>query len=148
MFEVILVPLDGSKRAETILPYVEGMILGRKSKVILLQVIEPSTLMVTPYDMVPYYDPELAERIVEEAKTYLAARQGEFRQKGIDAELLVVQGPVVRTILDVAEQKDVSLIAMASHGRTGMARAFYGSVAAGVLHGADRPLLLVRAQGE
>lgn len=146
MYDVILVPLDGSPRAETILPYVEELALGRKSKVVLLQVIEPSTTMVTPYDMVPYYDAELAERIVAEAQNYLAGRQGEFREKGIDAETLVVQGAVVRTILDVADQKDANLIAMASHGRTGMARVFYGSVAAGVLHSADRPLLLVRAQ--
>ena len=146
MYEVILVPLDGSKRAESIIPYVEDLALMRKSKVIFLQVIEPSTMMVTPYDMVPYYDTELATRVVEEAKTYLAARQGIFRQKGIDVEAEVVQGPIVRTILDVAEQKQVGLIAMASHGRTGMARVFYGSVAAGVLHSADRPLLLVRAQ--
>ena len=142
---VIMVPLDGSKRAETILPYVESMASGRKSKVILLQVIEPSTLMVTPYDMVPYYDAELAERVVEEAKVYLAAKKGELQQKGIEAEAIVMQGPVVRTILDVADQKSVGLIAMASHGRTGMGRVFYGSVAAGVLHSADRPLLLVRA---
>jgi nucleotide-binding universal stress UspA family protein len=148
MFEVILVPLDGSPRAETILPYVEEVALGRKSTVILLQVIEPSTLMVTPYDMVPYYDTELAEQVIEDAKRYLAARQGELRDKGIEAEAIVMQGPVVRTILDVAAQKNVALIAMASHGRTGMARVFYGSVAAGVLHSADRPLLLVRAQGQ
>jgi nucleotide-binding universal stress UspA family protein len=148
MFEVILVPLDGSKRAETILPYVEDVAMARKSKVILLQVVEPSTLMVTPYDMVPYYDTELAERIVQEAKVYLASRQGELRDKGIQAETAVMQGPVVRTILDVADQKGANLIAMASHGRTGMARVFYGSVAAGVLHSADRPLLLVRAQSE
>jgi nucleotide-binding universal stress UspA family protein len=148
MFEVILVPLDGSKRAESILAYVEGMALGRKSKVILLQVIESSTLMVTPYDMVPYYDAELAERVIADAKTYLMAREGELRAKGIEAESIVVQGPIVKTILDVADEKDVDLIAMASHGRTGMARVFYGSVAAGVLHSADRPLLLVRTQSE
>lgn len=148
MYEVILVPLDGSKRAETILPYVEDLALARKSKVILLQVIEPTTTMVTPYDMVPYYDTELAERILEEAKVYLAARKGEFSAKGIDVEAFVQQGAVVRTILDMADQKNVNLIAMASHGRTGMSRVFYGSVAAGVLHSADRPLLLVRAQGD
>ena len=146
MYELILVPLDGSKRAESILPYVEDLAQSRKSKVILLQVIEPSTLMVTPYDMVPYFDAELAAQIVEDAKTYLAARAGIFREKGIDVEAEVAQGPVVRTILEIAEQRQVSLIAMASHGRTGMARVFYGSVAAGVLHSADRPLLLVRAQ--
>ena len=48
-------------------------------------------------------------------------------------------------ILDVAEREKVRLIAMASHGRTGLARVFYGSVAAGVLSQADRPLLIVRA---
>jgi nucleotide-binding universal stress UspA family protein len=148
MYEVILVPLDGSARAETILPYVEEMALARRSKVIFLQVIEPSTLMITPYDMVPYYDTELAERVLEEAKVYVAAQKGEYQEKGIEAEALVEQGAVVRVILDVAERTNAGLIAMASHGRTGMARVFYGSVAAGVLHSADRPLLLVRSQGD
>jgi nucleotide-binding universal stress UspA family protein len=146
MFDIILVPLDGSQRAEAVLPYVEDLALGRKSKVILLQVIEPSTTMVTPYDMVPYYDTELAERILEEAKMYIKLHQGELQEKGIQAEGLVEQGIVVRTILEVAERNNVNLIAMASHGRTGMARVFYGSVAAGVLHATDRPLLLVRAE--
>jgi nucleotide-binding universal stress UspA family protein len=148
MYDIILVPLDGSTRAETILPYVEDLALGRKSKVILLQVIEPSMLMVTPYDMVPYYDTALAERVVAEAKNYLAGRQGEFQEKGIEAESLVEQGAVVQSILAVADRKNANLIAMASHGRTGLARVFYGSVAAGVLQSADRPLLLVRAQGD
>lgn len=145
MYNVILVPLDGSKRAETILPYVEELAETRHSKIILLQVIEPSTTMVTPYDMVPYYDAELAEKWVAEAKTYLAGLQGEYREKNIEAKYFVEQGPVVRTILDVAEREKADLIAMASHGRTGLGRVFYGSVAAGVLHAADRPILLVRA---
>ncbi|MCB0075487.1 MAG: universal stress protein, partial [Caldilineaceae bacterium] len=59
---------------------------------------------------------------------------------------VVEQGPIVRTILDVAERENADLIAMASHGRSGLARVFYGSVAAGVLQSADRPLLIVRAQ--
>lgn len=145
MYAVILVPLDGSKRAESILPHVENVSLVTKAKVIFLQVIEPSATMVTPYDMVPYYDTELAEKWLNEAKTYLAGLQGEFRAKGIDAKAVVEQGPIVRTILDVAEREKAELIAMASHGRTGLARVFYGSVAAGVLQAADRPLLLVRA---
>lgn len=145
MYAVILVPLDGSKRAESILPHVENVSLVTKAKVIFLQVIEPSATMVTPYDMVPYYDTELAAKWLNEAKTYLAGLQGEFRAKGIDAKAVVEQGPIVRTILDVAEREKAELIAMASHGRTGLARVFYGSVAAGVLQAADRPLLLVRA---
>jgi nucleotide-binding universal stress UspA family protein len=145
VYNVILVPLDGSKRAETILPYVEELAVLRKSTVIFLQVIEPSATMVTPYDMVPYYDAEMAEKWVTEAKTYLAGKQGEFRAKGITTKGYVEQGPVVRTVLDVAQREGADLIAMASHGRTGLGRVFYGSVAAGILHQADRPLLLVRA---
>lgn len=146
MYQTILVPLDGSARAETILPYVEDMAIVRKSTVILLQVIEPSATMVTPYDMVPYYDTDLAEKWVQEATGYLTKLQEGLQAKGVSAKVFVEQGPIVRTILDVAEREGADLIAMASHGRTGLGRVFYGSVAAGVLHQADRPLLLVRAE--
>jgi nucleotide-binding universal stress UspA family protein len=146
MFGTILVPLDGSTRAETILAYVEDLALAQKSKVVFMQAIEPAA-MVTPYDMAPYFDVNLMERWVADAKAYLGQLQEAFRQKGIETAAFVEQGAVVRTILEVAEREKADLIAMASHGRTGLARAFYGSVAAGVLHQADRPLLLVRATG-
>jgi nucleotide-binding universal stress UspA family protein len=48
--------------------------------------------------------------------------------------------------LELADQHNIDLIAMASHGRTGLARVFYGSVAAGILNRAERPLLVIRAQ--
>ncbi len=70
---------------------------------------------------------------------------GEFREKGIDAEAHVTAGPVVRDIVDMAMAEDVDLIAMSSHGRTGLSRVFYGSVAAGVLHQIDRPILMIRS---
>lgn len=146
MYQTILVPLDGSKRAETILSHVEELARQSKSKVVFLEVLEPNAAMVTPYDMVPYIDAEALEQRKAEAGTYLAGLVGEMREKGIDAKKVVEQGPIVRTILDVAEREDADLIAMASHGRTGLARVFYGSVAAGVLQSADRPLLIVRAQ--
>jgi nucleotide-binding universal stress UspA family protein len=145
MYKKILVPMDGSERAERILPYVEDMAATRDSTIILIQVVEPAATMVTPYDMVPYYDAELMERWVEEAKAYLKHLQAKFVEKGIKAEAFVEQGPVVRTILEVAEREDADLIALASHGRTGLARVFYGSVAAGLLQQADRPLLLIRS---
>ncbi len=146
MYDTILVPLDGSKRAEKILAHVEALATVMRSKVIFLQVLEPSSALVTPYDMVPYFDAGEMERRINEAHTYLAGLVGEFRAKNIDARKCVEQGPIVRGVLEVAERENVGLIAMASHGRTGMARVFYGSVAAGVLHQAQRPLLIIRAQ--
>jgi nucleotide-binding universal stress UspA family protein len=146
MYKTILVPLDGSKRAELILTHAESLAAAFGAKLVLLQVVEPSVSIVTPYDMVPYYDPKEAERLIDEAKAYLAGKEGELRAAGIDVKSLVESGPVVGGILEVAEREKADLIAMASHGRTGLGRVFYGSVAAGVLHKADRPLLLVRAE--
>jgi nucleotide-binding universal stress UspA family protein len=82
----------------------------------------------------------------EEVDNYLAGWQGEFREKGIEARRMVERGPVVETIINVAKREGADLIAMASHGRTGLERVFYGSVAVGVLHHVDRPLLLVRSR--
>ena len=146
MYKTILVPLDGSKRAELILAHAEALAAAFGAKVVLLQVVEPSVSIVTPYDMVPYYDPKEAERMVTEAKGYLNGKEGELRARGIDVKSRIENGPVVAGILEVAESESADLIAMASHGRTGLGRVFYGSVAAGVLHKADRPLLLVRAE--
>jgi nucleotide-binding universal stress UspA family protein len=78
----------------------------------------------------------------------LTALKGEFREKGISVKTIVLRGTVVNNIISVSESEDVDLIAMASHGRTGLGRVFYGSVAAGVLHQVDRPLLLIRARGD
>jgi nucleotide-binding universal stress UspA family protein len=145
MYKTILVPLDGSHRAETILAHAEALATAFRAKIVLLQVVEPNVSVVTPYDMVPYYDPKEAERMTTESKGYLATKEGELRALGIEVKSCVENGPVVAGILDVAEREHADLIAMASHGRTGLGRVFYGSVAAGVLHKADRPLLLIRS---
>jgi len=144
MFKTILVPLDGSKRAEKILPYVVDLALERESRVVLLQVIEPDGY-VSEAPMAVYHNQVQAEIACKQAKAYLASLTEEFRTKGISATARVNEGQVVKSILDVAEDEKADLIAMASHGRAGLSRAFYGSVAAGILHQADRPLLLIRA---
>ncbi len=146
MYENILVPLDGSPRAERILPYVEELASKFGSRITLLQIVEPEVALVSPYDIAPYYATDAVQRRTQEANAYLAAVEGSFRSKSIEARSLVENGPTVVTILTVAEREQCDLIAMASHGRTGLPRVFYGSVAAGVLHRADRPLLLIRAQ--
>jgi nucleotide-binding universal stress UspA family protein len=146
MYNTILVPLDGSKRAEAILAHVEQLAHRFGASVVLLQVIEPVPLLVGLRGAeVGLEQLELGRRM-KEAKSYLAALKGEFREKGIDARTLVDYGPVVNTIIEAAKSEEADLIALASHGRTGLSRVYYGSVAAGVLHRVDRPLLLVRSR--
>ncbi len=81
----------------------------------------------------------------KEIENYLAGLQGEFREKGIESVVRLAHGPVVAEIIRTANTENVDLIAMASHGRGGLSRVFYGSVAAGVLQRIDRPLLIIRA---
>jgi nucleotide-binding universal stress UspA family protein len=145
MYKTILVPLDGSKRAEAILPHVEELAQSFGAKVVFLWVVEPVVTMGPPDGLRPMFDPEFLAELQREAGSYLAGLQGEFRKKGIEAVEQVVIGPVVKTIIDTAREEGADLIAMASHGRTGLSQVFYGSVAVGVLHSVDRPLLVVRS---
>jgi len=145
MYHTILVPLDGSKRAEAILPHLEELARRYEAKVIFLQVIEIFPLLAgSEIAYVKQYEGEFEEQ-AKQAEVYLAGLKGEFRKKGIEARTLVAHGPVVEGIINTAERANADLRAIASHGRGGISRVFYGSVAAGVLHRVDRPLLLIRA---
>jgi len=145
MYNVILVPLDGSARAEAILPHVDNLARAYQAKVILLQVVEPEPLIVGPDVVYPIVNQEMMAERTKAAEAYLAKRRAEFEKEGIEVETRVAHGPVVEEIINRAERSKVDLIAMASHGRTGLSRVFYGSVAAGVLHKVDRPLFLIRS---
>lgn len=144
MYKTILVPLDGSKRAEAILRHVENLAQRYHATVVFLQV-ELCPTVIGRDNIYPILDEHTIEQQRYEIETYLAALQGEFREKGIEARTRIAQGPVVEAIINAAERESADIIAMASHGRTGLPQVFYGSVAAGILHRVDRPLLLVRS---
>jgi nucleotide-binding universal stress UspA family protein len=151
MYTKILVPLDGSERAEQILPHVEMLAKAGDAKVMLLQIVDPTIDEIGPsfymagtaQDLELHWD--LLEKAEDRAKQYIKGKARELREQGIEASFRVLRGNVVEAIIQEAEEQDADLVAMASHGRTGLQRAFYGSVANGVLHKIDRPLLLVRA---
>jgi nucleotide-binding universal stress UspA family protein len=145
MYHKILVPLDGSKRAERILPHVEEMAKRYKAKIILLQVVEYKALTTSQGALINLSDQEL-DQAKKQAETHLKGLQGGFRGKNIESKIHVIYGSVVEGILNMAAQEDVDLIALASHGRGGLSRVFYGSVAAGLLHRVDRPLLIIRSR--
>ena len=145
MYHKILVPLDGSKRAEKILPHVEELAKRYKAKVILLQVVEYKAITTTEGAYITLSDQEF-DQAKNQAETYLEEIQGEFRGKNIESQTHVINGPVVEGIISIAAQEGVDLIALASHGRGGVSRVFYGSVAAGLVHRVDRPLLIIRSR--
>jgi nucleotide-binding universal stress UspA family protein len=145
MYKTILVPLDGSKRAERILKHVEALAQSFHAKVIFLQVVTAPNLVGYDESAILLYHHHLKE-LTKQAESYLSSLKGEFREKGIEVKTCVVGGPVVEQIIDCALRENADLVAMSSHGRTGLARAFYGSVTAGVLNLIDRPLLVIRSR--
>ena len=149
MYSEILVPLDGSERAETILAHVEELARLGNAEVIFLRVIDwppvASGIVGSSFDETLCR--QEFQRRRDDAESYLAAWQSKFREKGIAARIVLEHGPIVEAILNTAEREGADLIALASHGRTGLSQVFYGSVAVGVLHRADRALLLIRSHG-
>jgi len=146
MYKTILVPLDGSSRAERILAHVEDMALHYDSTVVLLQVVSPIIPVMDPDGFLLELGIGEIKARAKEAESYLGDMQNRLKKKKIDARIIVDQGAVVEVIIHTARKEQIDLIAMASHGRGGLSRVFYGSVAAGVLQHVDRPLLLIRSR--
>ena len=147
MYKKILVPLDGSERAEAIIPHVEELAKRYDADIVFVQVVEPNYGLVgVGGDMSTYQilQTEIKRR-QQEAEHYLAEWCMDFAKKEIACEAHVTFGTVITELLRIAEEQSVDIIAMSSHGRTGLPRVFYGSVAAGLLHQATFPLLLIRA---
>ncbi len=154
--ETVLVPLDGSELAESVLPHVKtfGKQQGSKAvEVVLLRVCEPPTvpsyygpeLSGVPLDWGKYVEQEMI-RDKERAKEYLSELEKKFKAKGIRVRSDVIQGKPDDEIVEYANKNNFSLIVMATHGRSGLSRLVYGSVAANLLQGVSSPILLIKPQ--
>jgi len=145
MYQTILVPLDGSKRAEAILGHVEHLVKNNNATVILLKV-EEETILLGHDEVIDVdkYRKKYEERI-ELSKAYLETLKNSFSEKGINAVTQIAYGSVVRAILNAASETNSNLIALATHGFGGLAKVSYGSVAAGLLQAAEIPILLIRS---
>jgi len=146
MYSKILVPLDGSERAEAILPYVRELAGRLSAELVLVRVIEPQPHVTAPGEPVPYAPVADINELTVAAEAYLAGITDQLGQQGLRVRVLVPYGPVVDEIIAAADQEGADLIAIASHGRGGLARLFYGSVANALLQRVSQPLLLVRSR--
>jgi nucleotide-binding universal stress UspA family protein len=152
MFEKILVCLDGSKLAEQILPFATEEALRFRSKVVLLHVV-PETSIVSPNipgaPGVPVETKGMVEQAQEEqneASAYLDKVTEALQEKGLDTESVVLLGSPGDVIINYANENNTGLIAMATHGRSGLGRAVFGSVADHVVRESEIPILIIRPQ--
>jgi nucleotide-binding universal stress UspA family protein len=143
----MLVPLDGSKYAEAVLPHVRAL-AGRKdgetTSVVLLRVFEE------PFATADYPEPDWKEhvermigRFKEEAEKYIQGVRSDLAAEGLKVTGEVLMGNPAESIIDYAQRHRPDLIVMATHGASGLSRWEYGSIADKVLRGADTPIFMV-----
>jgi nucleotide-binding universal stress UspA family protein len=161
----VLIPLDGSALSQKILPHVQRLLHPAACALILLRVAErPAGLVGMPPRPaalawpVPMYESERdiawAEHPIYASQAWQNARSmleselvhvvHELQEAGYTVSVAVRFGEPVAEIVNFAEVEQVNLVAMATHGRTGLHRLVLGSVAAGVLQRLRVPVLLVR----
>ena len=157
MYNKILVPLDGSELAECVLPHVESIATGcGVADVVFVRVVEPAHLPVATESAgggsFSEADAAKARKTQDdhnkaEAKKYLDDILKHSKQSGVSGKAEVIMGKPADSIAEYAEKNDVDLIVIATHGRSGISKWVYGSVADRILRSACVPVLMVRAPG-
>jgi len=145
-----LVPLDGSRVAEQIVPHSEELARVMGAEVILFQAYETFLGVISGEAMGTMSEEEIRKvnkRREEDVKDYLKTIAGPFREKGLTVSEVAASGNPAEAILDYAESKAVDIITMSTHGLSGIKRWVFGSVTDKVLHAGDMPVLVVRAAG-
>ncbi len=154
MRERILVPLDGSKVGEAALPYVEDLVPKflpePKVEVTLMQVLSSLSHYVVAGEAsarVPYTEEEI-EQMKKQAMRYLRKAAEGLKKQGATARVRVAVGDAAGEIIKAADEINADIIAMSTHGRSGLSRWAFGSVTDKVLRGGHKPVLVVRAPKE
>jgi nucleotide-binding universal stress UspA family protein len=152
MYEKILVPLDGSELAESVLPHVETIARGCSVvEIVLLRVCEaPSILADYPEGKDKSWEKHVGRMTTnaqQQCNIYLGDIEKQLRDRGFNVKIESCLGKPAEEIVNYATKNKVDLIIMASHGRAGVSRWAYGSVADRVLRSSCVPVLLVKVLG-
>jgi len=145
MYKKILVPLDGSALAEKVLPHVTALAKATGSEVTLITAVQLTLGAAgSKLEAIPEVAAEHKKALMAEALIYLEKVQRDLKQQGVTANVFTLEGDVASAIIGFAEQRGFDLVAMATHGRTGLDRFVMGSIAEKVVRSTNRPVLLIR----
>lgn len=142
MLDKVLVPLDGSPQAEEALPYAKAIGRDEGTSITLYHVVDLETLERHDPDHAPFIE-QMLMRAETRARDYLHSLQTNSLSVVPRTDVKLGTGPAAKTIVDDAVSGGYDVIAMSTHGRSGLERWVLGSVADKVLHSTTLPLLLV-----
>lgn len=140
----IILPLDGSGTSEQAIPLARGMALRLSLPIKLVYAVEPDSPAITQslYSSRRWMEPASARE--ERARDYLEVISSRLAADGLQVETAIPYRDPAGGIVEEAGQDPDALIAITSHGRSGLARWWLGSVADKVLHMSDNPVLVIR----
>jgi nucleotide-binding universal stress UspA family protein len=142
-YKKILVPLDGSETSEAILSEIEKLASAFGSSICLLHVV-PTLIFPGAVESALQYE-TIAEALTNEGEAYLRTVEKRLKDKGLTVESQLVHGNEAHVILEHSDRKDIDLIAMSTHGRSGVSRWLLGSVAEKIIRHATKPIVLLRS---
>jgi nucleotide-binding universal stress UspA family protein len=142
----LIVPLDGSRAAQAVIPFVREMAKRLKLEVVLIQVISAeTTVQFTPMGPDTWTVPsDVLQQIDVLASGYLAGVGKDLEREGIPVRWDVLRGATAPRIVEFAQETPASMVAMTTHGRSGLRRWVLGSVADQVVRESGEPVLVVR----
>lgn len=147
-YKTIVVPIDGSGWSERAIPHAADIARNNDAEIILLHVLRPPAAEYTDQIALGGGEEQL-QQIREEMKQKLMALRNGLRAQGIDARAQVIEGMGVASLIcDFINDQDVDLVVMSSHGRSGISRFIFGSVAQKVMQDVSVPVMIIRPDRE
>lgn len=144
MFKALLVPLDGSPLAEQALPTATRLACALGAELHLVHVHVAASLDPISIEGLPVIDEELHSLAAEHERVYLERVAAQVAGDGLQPIVTRIEGAVVQALTSYARAIQAGLIVMTTHGRSGFAHLWLGSVAEGLVQAAGTPLLLLR----
>lgn len=145
MYRHILVPLDGSELAEQVLPHVHALAANEgTTKITLLRAVPPIFTTSVDYSGMLATTTEAITQMEQEALDYLQHIAKQFQGEGYQVHTEISALPPAEAIIEYAENHNVDLIVIATHGRSGLSRWVFGSVTQKVVQVAPTPVLVIR----
>jgi nucleotide-binding universal stress UspA family protein len=147
MFKHLLVTLDGSPRAEAVIPHAIDIAKSMGAEVTLVRVVDAANSDWSERGAIgkSQASTSIKSTYVDQATSYVKRVAEQLRGAGVTAHVVVKQGQAAKQIVATAKEADADAITMATHSRRGFNKLMFGSVADEVLHESQLPILLVHA---
>jgi nucleotide-binding universal stress UspA family protein len=148
LYDRILIPLDGSEVANQALPHAQQLAAQSGAELVLLRVVPNLKSEVTIKNNLPYVELKVEQQqyLVDHATRWLQRLADDLEMQGIKAQVVTDVGEAAEKIVDYSVAGNIDMIVMSTHGRSGLARWRYGSVATKVMAAVKCPVLLVHSQ--